>query len=202
MAKLIAIDSAYVGVGAGAGALLAYQWGGLGLAIQTYGISIGVGGAIGATIGLVGALKRRGNISSFREGQIIKLSTAEGLTLPEFDPEALPSATKRTKLAGLEVKVNEYKFRKVPWKDKKARLLDLELSIDNASNRTFHFTDLAVEDEYHRRYFPFFGTKPLKVAPGAKGSGQITFQVETPKRKYTLLFFSRRNNSELIPTKD
>lgn len=197
VAKIVAKDSVYMGIGAAAGSLLAYQWGGLGLAISTYGISIGGGAAIGAGIGLIAAKKKKGNIASFREGYVIKLKTDEGLVLPEFDPEALPSAKVKTKLAGLGVVVDKYKFKKVPWKDKHSRLLELQLSVNNDSTKVFHFFDLAVEDDYHRKYRPFFRTKSVHIAPGETGSGKIVFLVGSPKRKYTLLFYSRRNNSEL-----
>lgn len=199
VAKVVAIDSAYVGAGTGAGALLAWQWGGPALAISTYGISIGVGGAIGGTIGLFGALKRHGGIQSIREGHVIKLETEEGLALPQFDPDALPSAEKKVQLAGLDIDVVKFKFHKVPWKDKHSRFLDLELTVDNNSNKMFHFFDLAVENDIHQTYRPMPGPgmRLGKVAPGKSGDGKIRFLVGSPKRKYTLLFFSRRNNNEL-----
>lgn len=197
VAKVVAIDSGYVGAGTGAGALLGWQIGGPALAISTYGISVGVGGAIGGMIGLVGALKRHGNITSMREGHVIKLKTEEGLALPEFDPEALPSAEKKEQLEGLEIAVVEFKFHKVPWKDKHSRFLDLELNVANQSNQFFHFFDLAVEDDIHQTFRPMPGIKSQAIKPGSSGAGKIRFLVGSPKRKYTLLFYSRRSNDEL-----
>ncbi|MBI1270367.1 hypothetical protein GC174_08035 [bacterium] len=201
VAKVVAIDSGYVAAGTGAGALLAWQWGGPALAISTYGISIGVGGAIGATIGAIGAAKRFGHITTMREGHVIKLETEEGLALPEFDPLALPSAEEKPQLAGLDIKVVNFKFHKVPWKDKGSRFLDLDLAVENRSQKVFHFFDLAVEDDIHQNFRPMpssdMGMTGKKIAPGGTGAGKIRFLVGSPKRKYTLLFFSRRNNDEL-----
>ncbi|MBX9695362.1 MAG: hypothetical protein K2Z81_23455 [Cyanobacteria bacterium] len=199
--KLVAKDSLYVGAGAAAGALISVQATGLATAIATHGISVGGGAAVGAGIGLFAALKRKGQVRNILPGEQLKLETAEPISLPGFDPAMLLSAAPKPHLEGLDLVVNDFHFRKTPWEDKTARLLELDLDVSNRTNRTFHFFDLLVESDQFERYSPTpfggFNTLHKSVAPKAEGSGTVTFTVGSKKRKYFLVFLSRSTGQEL-----
>lgn len=199
--KVVGADAGYVAVGGAAGALLSVQLGGIGTAIMTHGISVGVGAAAGGTIGLIGALKRKGKVASFYSGDVLKLTTAEPVTLPAFDPALLPSKKPAPHLEGLDLTIKDYHFAKPDWGDKSARLLQLDLDVANNTKQYFHFFDLQVISDHGQRYMPTpfggFANLHRKVAPGTSGSGQVTFTVDSPKRKYYLIFLSRRTGKEL-----
>ncbi len=199
--KLIAKDSLYVGAGAAAGALISVQATGLATAIATHGISVGGGAAVGASIGLFAALKRKGQVRNILPGESLKLETCEPISLPGFDPKMLLSAAPKPHLKGLDLVVNDFHFRKTPWEDKSARLLELELDVTNRTSKTFHFFDLLVESDQLERYSPtpFGGFDALKmsVPPKGEGSGTVTFTVGSSKRKYFLVFLSRSSGEEL-----
>ncbi|MGH9548357.1 MAG: hypothetical protein ACRD3W_03240, partial [Terriglobales bacterium] len=76
VAKLVAIDSGYVAEGALGGTIISAQLTGIPGAIATHGISLGVGAAVGGTIGLYGAAKRKGNIKSLFAGDTMRMTTA------------------------------------------------------------------------------------------------------------------------------
>lgn len=197
--RIIAKDSAMVGIGAGAGALMAFQFTGIATTISTYGINIGAGAAVGGTIGLIAALKRKGKIRSIYGGDTLKLVTSEPISLPGFDQELLPSAQPIAHLEGLDLKVKDFKLEKPPWKDNSARLLFLDLEVQNKTNLNFHMFDVCVISDQGQTYTPtpFGGVKNTTVAPGKSGEGKVVFTVGSPKRKYSLIFFSRRTGKEL-----
>ncbi len=197
--KLIAKDSAMVGIGAGAGALIAFQFTGIPTTISTYGINIGAGAAIGGSIGLFAALKRKGKIRSIYGGDTLKLVTSEPISLPGFDQELLPSAAPVPHLEGLEMTVKNFKLEKPPWKDNSARLLFLDLAVKNNTNLNFHLFDVCVISDQGQTYTasPFGGVKNVTVPPGKSGEGKVVFTVGSPKRKYSLIFFSRKTGKEL-----
>lgn len=197
--KVLAKDSAMVGIGAGAGALIAFQMTGIAGTISTHGYNLAVGGAIGAGIGLFAAAKRKGKIRSIYGGDTLKLVTSEPISLPGFEKELLPSAQPVPHLEGLDMKVKDFRFEKPPWNDKSARLLFVDLDVQNNTNLSFNFFDVCVISDHQQTYTPtpFGGVKNTKVAPGKSGAGKVVFTVGSPKRKYSLIFFSRRTGKEL-----
>ncbi|MBK9142277.1 MAG: glycine zipper family protein [Candidatus Melainabacteria bacterium] len=195
--KLIAIDSAYVGIGSAAGALVSVQLTGIGGAIATQGYSVAIGAGVGATIGLIGALKRKGDIRGLYPGDLLSLTTAEPINLPGFDPEQFKEEEPVKKLEGLDLIITRVDFMKTPWKDKKARLLQLQVDVKNRSRRNFHFFDLIVESEQHQQYPQYMQLEGGMVRPNATGTGKVTFIVDSPKKKYSLVFLSRTDGKVL-----
>ncbi len=197
--RMVLRDTGYMAVGSAAGAVLSVQLTGIGTAIATHGISVGVGAGVGATIGLIGALKNKGKIRAFNGGDEMTLVTEEPITLPGFDQELLPSAKPVPHLEGLDLTVKNYHFAKPYWGDKSSRLLELDLDVINRSEKNFHFYDLKVMSDRDVVYdvYPAVGTPRTKVAPGGTGQGKLAFLVDSPKRKYFLIFLSRRTGKEL-----
>ena len=65
-----------------AGSIVSVQLTGIPTAIATHGISVGAGAAVGGTLGMIGALKRKGKIASFLPGDEMKMVTVEQIELP------------------------------------------------------------------------------------------------------------------------
>lgn len=199
IAKIVAKDTAIVSAGAGAGALIAFQFTGIAGTIASQGYNIAGGAAIGGAIGLFGALKRKGKVASIYAGDVLKLTTSEALMVPGFDKTLLPSGQPVAHLEGLDLRIKDYRFVKPWWNDRSAKLLEVDIEVDNHTNQSFHFFDLQVISDHDQRYMPLpvGGFKNERVAPGKSGAGKVVFTVGSPKRKYSLIFMSRRTGKEL-----
>lgn len=202
IARTALIDSAHIGKGALAGSLLSLQLTGVSTAISTYGISVGAGAAAGALVGGAAALRRKGKISSLYPGETLKLTTAEPIVLPGFDPAKLPSARPFVPMAGLQVTVNKYRFGKDPFGDSDARELSIDVTIKNDTRRRFKFSDLAVVNDFDQVFAPTIasGFAMLRKMIDVNGSdtSSVTFNVGGPKRKYFLVVFDHGRKSQLI----
>jgi hypothetical protein len=203
VAKTALIDSGYIGVGAIGGSLLSVQLTGIPVAIATHGISVGVGAAVGGTLGAVGALKRKGNIRSFFPGDQMKLVTAEPITLPGFDPSLLPSAHRPSLNPDITLSIGKATFGKDPLGDKLSRLLCMDVTIHNYTSKEYSFFDLAVLSDHNQRYFPhpaFLQLGKKRILPHTNATTRITFSVDTPKHKYWLVLLDRTKREEIART--
>lgn len=200
-AKIAAIDSVYVGYGAVGGALLSLQITGIPGAIASQGYSVAIGAGVGATIGGIGALKRKGKIASLYPGDEMKMVTAEPISLPGFDKSMLPSAKPLAKLAGMDITVKKALFSKDPNGDKASSLLTVDLSMANKTRKEYTFCDLAVVSDHSQLYapLPFGGFAQLQkaVKPNTEEQGSVTFEVDSKKRKYWLVLLDRIKGGEL-----
>lgn len=198
--KQVVTSSGYMAAGAAAGALLSIQFTGITGAIATNGYSVAIGAGIGATIGAIGFLKKKGNIKSFLPGDTMRIETNGSMTIPGLNSEMLEEMAKVPKLQGLDLAVNKYKFRNNEWGDKRAKLLDVDLTVKNNSKMKFHFFDLYVLSDYGEIYRldMSMARKSKKVVlPGAEDRDLVTFLVDSPKRKYSLSFENRRTKKEV-----
>ena len=64
IAGILTYDSALIAYGTFHGAVAALQYGGIGLLIASHGISALAGAGVGASLGLIGAVARKGNVPS------------------------------------------------------------------------------------------------------------------------------------------
>ncbi len=201
LAKTLVEDAGYVTLGAAGGAILSTQLTGIPVAILTQGYSVAIGAGVGAGIGAIGALKRKGKIASFYPGDELKLTIAEPLTIPGFNPEFLAAATPGKKLDNLNIFVNRARFKKDPFGDDRARLLTLEVKVDNQSDKEYSLFDLAVVSDHNQRYYPSLltglNTWKKKVAPHSAQEATLSFSVDSPKCKYWLVVLDRTNRDEL-----
>lgn len=198
--KVVAIDSGYVAKGALGGSLLSLQLGGLGTAISTYGISIGAGAAVGGSIGLFGALKRKGKIANSSPTEVIKLTTAEPIILPGFDPTKLPSAKKLEPLKGFVINIKKFSFEANPLGDKSTQLMRVDLVAVNETNKEFSFGDFAATNELNQIYDLDIGSNfkvlRTKIAPHSQTRGVVTYNVDKGKHEYHLILVDK-NRREL-----
>lgn len=203
IAKHLAIDSGHVGLGALGGSIMAVQFGGIGTAISTYGISVGVGAAIGGTVGLIGAAKRKGSISAIVPGEQMKLVVAQPVRLPGFDGNLIPSAKPIARLPGFDVLINKSGFSKDPYGDNRSKLLTLNLTVNNRTSHEYGFSDMRVVSDTEEVYYPDGllngGGKLLKkkVKPNTTENLVVAFDVDGKRHKYWLVLLDRINNLEL-----
>jgi len=202
IAKVAAIDSGFVTKGAVGGSILSVQMTGLPVAIATHGYSVAIGAGIGASLGLFGALKRKGNILSIYPGAVMKMMTAETISLPGFDKSQLPSGQKHEALTTLGITINKTVYRKDPSGDRGTNLLVVDLTLNNKTAKEYKFRDLAVVSDLNQRYQPWIdqGFRALmekSVAPHSEQEGVVTFEVGPKNRKYWLVLLDRIKECEL-----
>jgi hypothetical protein len=200
--KVVAKDSLMVTKGAVGGAITSVQLTGIPLAVATHGYSVAAGAAAGAGIGLIGALKRKGNIASSLRGEELKFNIDKPLILPAFNEQVLPSALAPSKVENLEIVVNKASFGPDPFGDKRSRVLFVGFKMDNKSDREYSFANLVVVSDHNQMYYPYALSTALKernkrVPPNSIEEGTLSFDVDSPKRKYWLVLMDRGNCEEL-----
>lgn len=195
--------SGYVSVGAIGGSLLSVQLTGLPVAISTYGISVGVGAAVGGALGMAAALHRKGDTLCAYAGEEIKISLPHPIVVPVFKQEILPSKRPPIKSEDLKVQIRDYEFLPYPFEDKKSRLLKVTFRIENHGSQEFAFSNLALVCNHHHHYLPycaaddFYKQRSKVVGPNAVQEATLTFQVGSPRLKYSLVLLDRGNENIL-----
>ncbi len=202
ISKTVLIDSGYVSIGALGGSIISAQLTGIPLAISTYGITIGAGAAVGGSLGLIGALKRKGKVASFFPGDEITITTAEPIIVPGFDARFIPSAQPKKAIADLKITANHYQFDKDPFGDKLSRQLLLSITIRNNTEKEISFFDTAVLSDFGERYYPSLTTVGLntfktRVKPNTTVTADMAFNVSHKKHKYWLILLDKTDKEEI-----
>jgi len=189
--KVLATDTKYMSMGAVAGGVLSVQMTGLPLAVASHGYSVAIGAAIGAGIGLAGAIRKKGPILSLYPGEHLKLTTAGSIQMPGFNLANLPSAKPKERVVGLFVQINEARmFKDTLYEDKKARVLSVNVTIENHTQREFLLNNLRVVSELNEIYGPHLSMMGVKFKPLSPTSSQtvtVPFSVDAGKHQYWLL---------------
>jgi hypothetical protein len=194
-AKVLARDIGYTGMGALAGGLMSFQLMGLPFTISTYGINIGAGAAIGGTIGLTSALVRKGGVKAVYPGDTIQLKIDEPISMPGFNQLNLPSAQPKPHIKGLSLRINAFSFRKdVRNSDKSARLLKINLAVDNYSKHALSMRHLKVMSALGKTYDLYFDSTAVDFAvrPQSVKTASLSFLVDSPKEKYDLILLNEK----------
>jgi hypothetical protein len=201
--KIIAKDTVMVSQGALAGGLLSAQLTGIPVAIASQGYSVAIGGAVGATIGLIGALKRKGEISSFYPRESMKFKIATPIKITGFNQEMVAKAKPKQLVKDVHLSIDKKSFRKSPYGDRLSKLLTLDISVDNQSDKQYSFFNIAVISESDRHYHP----SPLqgfgflkKIEAHTTEKATITFNIENSKEKLYLVLLNSNNTIELTRT--
>ena len=201
--KQVVTTAGYTTVGAIGGSILSVQLTGLPMAVATHGISVGIGAAVGATLGIAAAAHRKGNILNAIPGDEIKIRLPGAITLPAFNQAVVPSKAPAPTQEDVDIVIRECKFLPFPFGDKKSRLLVVNFAIENNSKDTIAFSNIAVKCDHNHSYLPycaspsFFKERAKTVAPNAVQEATITFQVGSPKLKYSLVILDRTNTNIL-----
>jgi hypothetical protein len=198
-----AVGEGAVGTVGGAvnGVLMGLQFGGVVAAVVTHGLTLMVGGGLGAVAGLGSGLDREGDQVMLNEGDTIKVALNEPLQLPEV--KVLPDSVNAIEAPGLNVQVTDYTLGRDPFKVENQ--INLKLNIDNQTDYEFGSFDLALLDEYNNVYSPSpFGQDNLlafHIAPKSQLSGVVTFSVKSPDVRHYLVFYKpyTRDILEKIP---
>lgn len=197
VSKLIYRDAKFATVGAAAGSVLSVQMTGIGTAVMTHGISVGIGAAAGATFGLICAAWRKGDIAALSPNDELKLVTSEPIALPGFNPVNLPSAAPKKTLEGLRLSVNDYRFEKNDFTaDKSSRLLYVTFSVVNNSDHVIDKKMLRVVSakgvQYHLdlRSIRHSFSVPVKE----EKTDTLCFNVDLPKNKYYLVLLDSKGD--------
>lgn len=200
VAKVVLRDTKFATIGALAGSIMSVQMTGLPVAISTYGISVGIGGGIGATYGIACAVARKGKICSVYPGDHVKLKISEPLSLPGFNPLALDSARARNHLPGLSLIVADYKFEKDPLsKDKNGQILRVNFIANNRSKQTLSLRNVRVISDFDEVYAPHISAAMMRfkeLSPGSSQNISLPFSVDSKKQKYWLIMVRDSDGTE------
>jgi hypothetical protein len=202
IAKTAAIDSYYMSKGAVGGALLSVQMTGIPGAIATHGYSVAIGAAAGASLGLIGALHRKGKITGCALGEEMNFKILKPVVVPAFNPDALPSASKPQKIEKFSIFVDNIEFKKDPFGDKRSRLLKVKFKMENRTNKEYSFANVVVMSDHNHLYYPYVfasthAERSKKVGANSCEAATITFGVDSPKHKYWLVLLDKGNHEEL-----
>ena len=199
--KQVAFGSKCTTVGAIGGAIVSVQLTGIGGAVATHGISVGVGAAVGGGLGIIGALKRDGKADSRYEGDDVKLVIAEPIMMPAFKAELLPSAKPVPVLKDMKISLNKFRFAKDPSGDTESRLLDIDITVDNHTKNSYSPRQLMVIDDHGHEFTPWVGEnlKALmrKIGPEQSERIDILYEVNSGKRNYWLSLREKATGAEL-----
>lgn len=200
VAKVVLRDTKFATIGALAGSIMSVQMTGLPVAISTYGISVGIGGGIGATYGIACAVARKGKICSVYPGDHVKLKISEPLSLPGFNPLALDSARSRNHLSGLSLIVADYKFEKDPLsKDKNGQILRVNFIANNRSKQALSLRNVRVISDFDEVYAPHISAAMMRfkeLSPGSSQNISLPFSVDSKKQKYWLIMVRDSDGTE------
>ncbi len=197
VSKLIYRDAKFATVGAVAGSVLSVQMTGIGTAVATHGISVGIGAAAGLTFGLICAAWRKGEIAALSPNDELKLVTSEPIELPGFNPVNLPSAAPKKILEGLRVSVNDHRFEKNEFTaDKSSRLLYVTFSVVNNSDHAIDKRMLRVVSNKGVQYPLDFRSirHAFNVPAKEEKTDTLCFNVDLPKNKYYLVLLDSKGD--------
>ena len=201
VAKQIGTSSRFVSVGALGGALAAVEFGGIGTAVATHGISVGVGAGIGATLGAVGFLKRKGGADCHYASDDLQISIDEPIELPVFAPSTFMAAKPVPLMKNLKIAVNSFKFCKDPYGDKQSKYLEVAMTIENHTNGPVSAKQISIVNDFDKHFTPVVDASlsalMKKVQPNASAQITVVYEVDSAKHKYWLSLYNVDHTREL-----
>lgn len=195
--KIIAQDVGYTVAGGAVGGFMALNWLGWEAAIASQGYTLAGGAAVGGVVGLGMALMRKGSEVMIAPGDEIKVKIKTSIDLPVYKQEAL----KQEELLydGLTISINDVKHQKDPFGE--VNTITLSMLISNMSDKTLSGFDMALENDYGKKFSPsIFGDTKLmfrQVKPGDKLIANVSFSVDNINRKFWLAFYDRRSGDTI-----
>lgn len=190
--KIIAQDVGYTAAGGAVGGLLALNWLGIEAAIASQGYTLAGGAAVGGVVGLVAALKRKGNEVLIAPGDEIKVKIKSSVALPVYNDSALQK--EEVLYPGLDIFISDVKHEEDPFGE--LNTITLTFTISNMSDKSLSGFDMALVNDYNSIFRPsIFGDTKLMfktINPGEKLAGRVSFSVDNLHREYWLTFYDRR----------
>ncbi len=195
--KIIAQDIGYTAAGGAVGGLLALNWLGIEAAIASHGYTLAGGAAVGGVVGLVAALKRKGNEVLIAPGDEIKVKIKSSVALPVYSDTALQK--EEVLYPGLDIFISDVKHEEDPFGE--LNTITLTFNISNMSDKTISGFDMALVNDYNSVFRPsIFGDTKLMfktINPGEKLAGRVSFSVDNIHREFWLTFYDRRSGETL-----
>lgn len=190
-AKVAARSTGYSLAGGVVGAVMVLKYGGIAAIAASNGYALAGGAAVGGALGLGASLVTKGKSVMIPPGAELKIKLQDKLVLPSMN---LPAANASdVGLDGLSVKVTGTRIAKDPFGEPTELTLSLEMQ--NNTPHTFSFFDIALEDEQGTVFYASpFGDTSLwfqKLLPNSRMSGNVSFSVDNPKLRHTLVFFKQ-----------
>jgi hypothetical protein len=201
VAKQLGTSSRFVSTGALGGALLSLQVTGIGGAIATHGISVGVGAGIGGTLGAIGFAKRKGGADSHYSNDDMQITIDQPIELPVFAPSAFMAAKPVPALKNMKIAVTSFKFVKDPYGDKQSKLLEVAMTIENHTNHPVSAKQISIVNDFDKHFSPVVDASlsalMKKVQPNASERITVVYEVDSAKRKYWLSLHNVEGTREL-----
>ena len=195
--KIIAQDIGYTAAGGAVGGLLALNWLGIEAAIASQGYTLAGGAAVGGVIGLVAALKRKGNEVLIAPGDEIKVKIKSSVALPVYSDTALQK--EEVLYPGLDIFISDVKHEEDPFGE--LNTITLTFTISNMSDKSLSGFDMALVNDYNSVFRPsIFGDTKLMfktINPGEKLAGRVSFSVDNIHREFWLTFYDRRSGETI-----
>ncbi len=196
--KAVAEHVGYTVAGGFFGGLLALNLFGLEAAILSNGYTLAGGAAIGGVVGLVNAVKRKGEGFIIKPGDDIKIKVLTDVELPVYAEGAFRQD--EVLYEGLDVKINKITFEKDPFGVDNT--ITLNLCINNKSKTPFSTFDIALLSDTYNKFYPSPFNKDdslwfKTVEPGDVVVGNLSFSVHDKKRKHWLVFYDRSTKKPL-----
>lgn len=197
LAKVALEDTACTVAGGVLGGLLALKYLGVGTAIASHGYSVAGGAGIGAVVGATASVVRKGGEVLIAPGDEINVEVKGALNLPVIKEEAFKEDEKT--IEGLNVQIVGYRLEKDPFGE--LNTITLNILVDNQTEKTFSTFDIALVNDYKAVYYPsLFGDTSLwfvKIKPGSRMIGTLSFSVDNPKRKHWVVFYDSVTRKQL-----
>ncbi len=192
-AKVVLEDTVYTVAGGVIGGMLALKFFGLGAAVASHGYTVAGGAGLGASVGLIASLVRKGHDVLIQPGDEIKVSVNESLDLPVMSEKALRDDN--LEYPGLDVKILGYNVEKDPFGE--LNTISLVIEVKNDTEKAFSTFDMALVSDYKTVYYasPFGNTEMWfkKIDPGTSTRGSLSFSVDNPKKRHWLVFYDNRS---------
>ncbi|MBE7705901.1 MAG: TrbI/VirB10 family protein [Cyanobacteria bacterium SIG30] len=187
--KGVAEHTGYTLAGGLVGGFFALNFLGLEAAIASQGYTIAGGAAIGGAIGLVQAIRRKGDGVLIKPGDQIKVKMLSNIELPVFQEDAFKQ--EEVILEGLDVVINDIKYEKDPFGVENT--ITLKLLIKNNTRKKFSTFDMCLVSDVNNVFHPSpFGRDDSlwfrDIKPGEVAIGNLSFSVHDIKRKHWLVF--------------
>ena len=191
-AKIVLEDTAYTAAGGVIGGILALKFFGIGAAVASNGYTVAGGAGVGASIGLIASLVRKGHDVLIQPGDEIKVSVNESIQLPVMSEKALRDDD--LQCAGLGVKILSCTVEKDPFGE--LNTISLLVDVKNDTDMSFSTFDMALVSDYKTVYYasPFGDTEMWfkRMTPGTEVRGNLSFSVDNPKKRHWLVFYDSR----------
>lgn len=215
IAKTLTYDTALITYGALQGAVAGIQWGGIPLAITSDGISVLAGTGIGASLGIIGSVKRTGKIPSISNIVPTTLELKSDLfvfgNLPQLQTKSSEPRAQSPDFKGFRfskpIKQDEVEIYVQNIKKEKSKehgnYIVLDISLTNKSNKKLNLSDLVLLsneelDPLHPNILLTGFDTLASVEPFKTINAKIAFTVKNHKVNYDLALIDPLDNIEIV----